>query len=847
MKNVQIINVAPSIPAPLRFLETLARNAWWSWSQEAQHLFRRIDPVVWKSSNENPLQFLREVPQATLESLSHDLGLLSQLARLEETFAECTARDPNPKHGLVAYFSLEFGLNENIRLYSGGLGILAGDHLKAASDLALPLVAVGLFYFQGYFEQRLNHEGWQQEVYPDSEIQNLPIKRARNTAGELVTVTVQLPEGELFARVWVLKVGSVPLYLLDTNESRNPPEFREITSRLYGGGHVNRLRQELLLAVGGFRALVAMELEPEVCHLNEGHAAFLSLARLEYLTKTKGLDLNTAYEVASRANVFTTHTPVAAGNETFAVDLVEAHLKALQPSTGIDPWWFIPYGRAPGDTEAPLSMTILGLRFAHFANGVSALHGDVARRMWQHVWPHQVRDELPVRHVTNGVHATTWLAPEIQALLEQYVGADWEKRVSDPAQLARVLEIPDEEIWRAHDTAHSRLLRSARASMEKQLLQRNASRAELSYARGILDPEVLTIGFARRAASYKRATLLLSDPDRLEALINHSQRPVQFIYAGKAHPADNHGKDFIRQVVEFSKRPGVRRRFFFLENYDMRIARYLVQGVDVWLNTPRRRVEASGTSGMKAAMNGVINASILDGWWCEGYKPECGFAIGHGEEYEDDEYADQVESAALYKLLEDDIAPLYYDRPGGGDPIRWIAMMKESIKMAVGFFTSRRMVGEYRDSFYTPASANYRELMASSAKTALAITAQRQRLDSLWSMVRVEGPQGDRELSQLHSGDSFHVTCPVFLGGMKPEEVAVQFCFGPADAQSRISAPAFREMKPEPGIRDGWMQYSLTVSCPGSGRFGMTTRAVPAGGQWHSVSPPYITWADSHL
>ncbi|MES2709885.1 MAG: alpha-glucan family phosphorylase [Verrucomicrobiota bacterium] len=846
MKNVQIINVAPSIPAPLRFLEILARNAWWSWSQEAQNLFRRIDPAAWKASNENPLQFLREVPQATLESLSHDLGLLSQLARLEETFVESTARDPQPKHGLVAYFSLEFGLNENMRLYSGGLGVLAGDHLKAASDLGLPLAAVGLFYFQGYFEQRLNNEGWQQEVYPDSEIQNLPMKRARNAAGEPIGVSVQLPEGELFARVWDLKVGGISLYLLDTNEARNPPEFREITSRLYGGGHVNRLRQELLLAVGGFRALVALGLEPEVCHLNEGHAAFLSLARLEYLTKTKGLDLNTAYEVASRANVFTTHTPVPAGNETFPIELVEAHLRALQPSTGIDPWYFIPYGRAPGDTTSPLSMTILGLRFAHFANGVSELHGDVARRMWQHVWPHEVRDELPVRHVTNGVHATTWLAPEILALLEQYVGADWEKRVSDPAQLARIDEIPDEEIWRAHDIGRSRLLRSARASMEKQLLQRNASRAELSYARGILDPEVLTIGFARRAASYKRATILLRDPDRLEAMINHAQRPVQFIYAGKAHPADNHGKDFIRQVVEFSKRPGIKRRFFFLENYDMRIARYLVQGVDIWLNTPRRRVEASGTSGMKAAMNGVINASILDGWWCEGYKPDCGFAIGHGEEYEDDGYADQVESAALYKLLEDDIAPLYYDRPGGGDPIRWIAMMKASIKMAVGFFTSHRMVEEYRDLFYTPASANYRQLMASSAKAALAITAQRQRLDSLWSVVKVESPVSDRELSHLHSGDSFSVSCPVFLGGMKPEEVSVQFCFGPADSQNGISRPSFHPMTPEPGSDSGWVTYSLTVPCPGSGRFGMTARAVPVGREWHSVSPPYITWAESH-
>jgi starch phosphorylase len=843
MNHVQIINVAPCIPEPLRFLETLARNAWWCWNQEAMTLFRRIDPAAWRLSGHNPLVFLRTVPQPTLQAIADDAGFQKQLAKLQRWFEESTAADPKVKHGLVAYFSLEFGLNENIRLYSGGLGILAGDHLKAASDLAVPLVGVGLFYYQGYFEQRLNNDGWQQEIYPDSEIQDLPIKRGRTPGGDLVEVSITLPEGELHARVWNLSAGSISLILLDTNVPQNPPQFREITARLYGGGHENRLRQELLLAVGGFRALIAMGLEPDVCHLNEGHAAFLSLARLEFLTKVKGLDLPTAYEVASRATVFTTHTPVAAGNETFPVDLVEKHLRALQPSTGIDPWYFINYGRAPGDTSSPLSMTILGLRFAHFANGVSALHGDVARRMWQHVWPAQVRDELPVRHVTNGVHATTWLAPEILALLQQYIGIDWQQRMSDPKMQARIDEIPEEEIWRAHELGRSRLIRSARESMEKQLTQRNASRAELSFARGVLDPEILTIGFARRAASYKRATLLLRDPDRLEALINHSSRPVQFIYAGKAHPADDSGKDFIRQVVEFSKRPGIRRRFFFLENYDMRIARYLVQGVDLWLNTPRRRVEASGTSGMKAALNGVINASILDGWWCEGYAPDCGFAIGRGEEYDDDEYADHVESAALYKLLEDDIAPLFYDRPGGGDPIAWIAMMKASIKMAAGFFTSRRMVSEYQEKFYTPASTNYHNLMADGAAGARALTTQRQRLDTLWKDVRVESPKSDREVSQLHSGDSFHVTCPVFLGSLRAGEVTVELCYGAADSQGQIPHPAFYAMTPASENTGGWIQYTLTIPCPDSGRFGMTARAVPSGTQWRSVSPPYITWA----
>ena len=846
MKHVQILNVSPCIPASISFLETLARNAWWCWNQDALVLLRRMEPALWRECGLNPLEFLRRIPQPVLEALSQDAGFLSQLQRLETHFRESTAPDPAPKHGQVAYFSLEFGLNENMRLYSGGLGILAGDHLKAASDVALPLAGVGLFYNQGYFEQRLNHEGWQQELYPDSGIQNLPMRRARTPEGALVEVSVAMPEGELFARVWDLSVGGVPLYLLDTNIAKNSEEFRDITSRLYGGGHVNRLRQELLLAVGGFRALTAMGIEPEVCHLNEGHAAFLSLARMEYLTKIKGLDQAAAYEVVSRANVFTTHTPVAAGNETFAIDLVEAHLRALLPTTGIEPWDFIPNGRAPGDVESPLSMTILGLRFSHLSNGVSELHGDVSRRMWSHVWPNHVRDELPIRHVTNGVHAPTWLAPEILSLVQQYLGTGWEKVTGDPKMLARIDEIPDEELWRAHEIGRSRLMRTTRESMERQLTQRNASRAELSRARGILDPEVLTIGFARRAASYKRATLLLRDPARLEALLLHDQRPIQIIFAGKAHPADDHGKDFIRQVVEFSRRANIGRRFCFLENYDMRIARNLVQGVDIWLNTPRRRVEASGTSGMKAAMNGVINASILDGWWCEGYHPDCGFAIGRGEEYEDDEYADQVESAALYRLLEDDITPLFYNRPGGGEPVDWVKMMKASIRMALGFFTSRRMVEEYRDKFYTPASRNYRTLMADAGKEAKALSAARVRLDQVWHGTRITPPAADRDITLLHSGDAFQVTCSVFPAGMNSDEVSVEFCMGPANSQNRIDSPVFHPMELKGPGKDGWLDYTLTVPCPGSGRFGMTARVLPADAQWRRASPGHLTWADAN-
>jgi starch phosphorylase len=534
---------------------------------------------------------------------------------------------------------------------------------------------------------------------------------------------------------------------------------------------------------------------------------------------------------------------VPAGNETFPVALVEEHVKALEPQTGVPPWRVIEWGRAPGDTTAELSMTILGLRMAHRANGVSALHGDVARGMWQHVWPDQLRDELPVRHVTNGVHAPTWLSADVLALLQQYMGADWEAGALSGETLARIDAIPDSELWRIHELSRNRLVTAAREAVARQSSARNATHAELTATKLLLDPGILTIGFARRAASYKRATLLLNDPARLEALVNHKEWPVQFIFAGKAHPADNYGKDFIRQVVEFSRRTGMKSRFLFLENYDMRIARKLVQGSDIWLNTPVRRMEASGTSGMKAAMNGVPNVSILDGWWCEGYAPECGWAIGNGEEYEDMEYGNAIESAALYRLLEDDIIPTFYSRPGGGVPHMWVAMMKASIKMALGFFTSRRMVLEYRDKFYQPASDTYQNLMAKSGAAARDLLTRKSRLDAHWGDVRVSMPHAERDLKGLHTGDSFIVSTTVFLGELKPAEAVVELCMGHAVAGNQAKGPVFTPMTLKTSLPDGSHEYTLTVPCDESGRFAFTARAVPAGNEWKASSPGYVTWA----
>ncbi len=849
MKEIQIFHVAPSIPEPIRFLETLSQNLWWCWDHDSVKLFRRIDPTGWRDSAHNAVEFLNNVPQSTLEALAEDPAFVKQLGKIKERFDKHVEAALQPKTGApepcLAYFSLEYGMHESVRIYSGGLGVLAGDHLKTAADCRIPLVGVGLFYHQGFFEQYLDDDGWQQEHYPEDPISDLPIKRALAPSGEPVSITVPLPEGELSAIVWRLDVGRVPLFLLDTNIPENRDEFRQITARLYGGDKQNRLRQEILLGIGGYRALLGLGFEPEACHLNEGHASFLSLARMEHLVNSRGLDLSTAYEVASRTNVFTTHTPVPAGNETFTIEMLRPHLKALESQTGVSVDQILKWGRAPvHDENDELSMTILGLRLAHRTNGVSELHGHVARGMWKHLWPHHADDEVPIRHVTNGVHVPTWLSSENDALFDRYLGEDWEQNYASPETLEKIKEIPNEEIWHAHEVARSRLIRFARDRMEQQFAMRSATAATLRDVRNVLDQDVLTIGFARRAAQYKRGNLLLSDPERLEKLITDSDRPIQLVFAGKAHPHDDGGKAIIQQIVRAAKNAEHRRRIVFLENYDMRLARFMIQGVDVWLNTPRRNQEASGTSGMKAALNGVLHASILDGWWCEGYANNCGWAIGLGDEFEDPDYQDRLEARTLYNILEDEIIPTFYDRARGGDPTKWVGMMKASMMMALGEFSSRRMVEEYAEDFYKPAVEEYRGLMADQASLARNHVRARRRLEKAWPKVKVGQPCVDRDVASLHVGDIFGVRSSVFLGDLTPDEVDAEICYGPVGARNHIRESRFANMRPVGDPKDGWQPYSCELNCNHTGRQGFTTRVVPRGSNWKNVMPGLITWAD---
>jgi starch phosphorylase len=849
MSHIQTFQVFPAVPEPLSFLQILARNLWWCWRLDAIELFRRINPRLWEESGRNPIVFSTLIPQKQLEKLSKDKSFLAHQQRVKERFvAEILtpvdhSETPYGQNGTIAYFSMEYGIHESVPISAGGLGILAGDHLKAASDFALPLIGVGILYSKGYFHQFLDPDGWQQEEYPETDIYHLPLKRAKDRSGKDVTVSVEGPSGEIRAAVWKIMVGRVPLYLLDTNLPENPSHIRDITSRLYAGDTKIRLAQEVLLGIGGMRCLEAMGIYPLVCHLNEGHCAFATLERLSQTMSKYSVDLKTAEEIVSRTTILTTHTPVAAGHDEFPVDSVKPYLGSLADRLGVSVDEVISWGQAvKSGSDAPLCMFVLGLRMAQYKNGVSELHGKVARRMWSHVWEGIPEDEIPITHVTNGIHIPSWISIENVMLFERYLGPEWHLHMSSPEITHRIDDIYDEELWRAHEMSRSRLIRTSRALMVKQYSRRNAPRSMMRDAESVLDQDILTIVFARRFATYKRAYLLLRDPERLEAMITSEDQPVQFIFAGKAHPRDNEGKDLIKRIIEFARRTKVRPRIAFLEDYDINIARHLVQGADVWLNTPRRPFEACGTSGMKAAANGGLNVSILDGWWCEGYTEETGWRIGNGEEFTDPAYQDSVESQALYNVLENEVIPCFYDRKNGDIPVRWLKMMKASMGMAMQHFCTHVMISKYEALFYAPAARRLEFLTSDSAKEAVVFSKQYKRLDTLWSNINIETPVRETE-GPYRVGDNFTVTAVVNLGELRPDEVNIELYYGPLKTVDMISESHYDEMTVKEDQGNGAYLYTCNITCAASGRYGFTVRAVPRGDDRIKFAPGRITWA----
>jgi starch phosphorylase len=692
----------------------LAKNLWWSWHPEVVSLFREIDPIKWRKVDHNPIILLSEMTPEQLAERAAEMVLYTRInqahRRLKEYLTNTRMTWGARETGVlgsrpVAYFSAEFGLHESVPIYSGGLGVLSGDHIKSASGLGVPLVAIGLFYDQGYFKQQLDGSGYQQEEYQDTRVENLPMDPALGADGRQITVTIDTRNGALIAKVWVMHVGRVELYLLDCDVEGNSPQDRELTSRLYGGDVRTRIRQELVLGVGGVKALRALGIMPGVYHLNEGHSAFAPLEAVRERMADDGLTFDEALREIAHRTVFTTHTPVPAGHDRFDAGLIEEHLGPLRDKLGISQAQLMGLGRVePQNEHEPFCMTVIGLKLSRRANAVSSLHGHVSRRMWAHLWPWRVEEEIPIGHITNGVHIPTWLAYPMHLLYDRALRSEWNTWLGDSKAWQNLYDVDLGELWETHSDLKNRLLDFVRRRAGRQRRRRNESDESIEAARTMFDHNALTIGFARRFATYKRADLFFRILDELAELAHDPHRPVQFIFSGKAHPADEPGKQLIKKVENLRHDRRFAGKIVFIEDYDINVARHLVQGVDVWLNTPRRPKEASGTSGMKAVLNGGLNLSILDGWWAEAYNGKNGFAIGDGRQHIDDEKTDARDAQNLLHVLRDEVIPLFYERDADGLPRRWIEMMVESIATLAPRFSAHRMVQDYVTKCYLTAA-----------------------------------------------------------------------------------------------------------------------------------------------
>ncbi len=855
VKPIATVQVVPNLPEPLRRLRELAYNLRWSWDHDTINLFRRLDRDLWESTGHNPVWMLGLIEQSRLEALCDDLAFMAQFHRvcrdfdayMNDTDTWYSQHHEPASKPFIAYFSMEFGLTECLQNYSGGLGVLSGDHLKSASDLGIPLVGMGLLYQEGYFRQYLNADGYQQESYPINDYANLPVTLQLDANGHPLMIDVPMPGRKLFAQIWKVQVGRVTLYLLDTNISQNTlEEDRNLTDRLYGGDRRTRIRQEILMGIGGIRTLEALDLRPKICHMNEGHSAFLALERARQFMNENDVTFWQAKEITASANIFTTHTPVPAGLERFGFDLIDEHFTDYFRELGLNRNEFIDLGREHmGDYEL-FSMPVLAIKMSAKTNGVAELHGVVSRHLWQWMYPGVPEHEIPVTSVTNGIHVETWISNEMGELLDRYLNPRWRNEEWDAEVWQDIDTIPDTELWRTHERRRERLIAFTRGRLRTQLQRRGAPQHEVEQADEVLDPDALTIGFARRFATYKRATLILRDIERLKAMVNNAERPVQFIFAGKAHPHDTGGKELIRQIINTARTPDFRHRMVFLEDYDMQVARYLVQGVDVWMNTPRRPKEASGTSGMKVIYNGGLNFSILDGWWAEGYKPSVGWAIGNGEEYPEYEWDHQdfVESEALYNILENDIIPLYYDRSRDNLPREWVGRVKNAMRELAPFFCTDRMVQEYTDLMYVPCYRLASSLTTPTPEKGLAYAAWRSKIGEAWrnvSVQKVEVPE-----SQLKVGADLTVKATVHLGQLTPNDVQVQLFYGQLTTRGDIGAggEAITMALVGTGGDDGSFQFETQIRYDTSGERGLSVRVLPKNDSLPTpFQPGMIRWA----
>ena len=827
------ITVNPQLPKSINKLSEIANNLWWAWNTDFLKLFKEIDSDLWETIGKNPVKFLKQVSQEKLEKVAVDSEFLKKYEKIVNNFENYISskntwfskKYPNSKNDLIAYFSAEYGLDEILPIYSGGLGILSGDHLKSASDLGIPLVGIGLLYKNGYFHQVINWEGKQESTYTDIDLNNLPIIPVKDENGEPLIINSRIQRKRLYLKVWQINVGRIKLYLLDSDiEQNEDADFREITKRLYGGDQEMRIRQEIVLGMGGTNLLKTLGLKPTVYHMNEGHSAFMLLELIRDIVEEKKVSFDIARDIVTAKTVFTTHTPVPAGNDIFPIELVEKYFKNFWTRMGIGREEFLKLGMAPCEELAPgFNMGILALKIAGKKNGVSKLHGAVSRELFNEVWPEISANESPITHVTNGIHTCSWLAPKIKELYNEYLAPYWQDNIHLNSTWERIDNIPDAKLWEVHFDRKQKLIKLVKENMINRLRRNGMQYDEIMEIVSGLNPNALTIGFARRFATYKRATLIFRDLERITEILNNKDMPVQIIFAGKAHPRDVEGQNLIKYIHEISMKPQFKGKIFLLEDYDISVARYLVSGVDVWLNNPRRPMEASGTSGQKASVNGVLNFSVLDGWWVEGYNEENGWTIGRNKEYDSYELQDNEDCQDIYNTLENKIIPTYYEKKQEEKySKKWLRLMKNSIKTTGGMYSTARMLVDYTEKLYMPLMELSHRYYGD-IESVIRFNSWKENIENCFNEIKISQISNLNNVT-IDAGDNIDVACKVELPNISPENISVQVYSGKIQDNGtlgEINVVEMEEDKKEPGV------YRAKLKLTTGGDYGYTFRIMP--------------------
>ena len=830
------ITVNPQLPKRIGRITEIANNLWWSWNTEFLRLFKIIDIDLWERCNKNPVKFLKLVDQEKLENASKDVTFVKEYDKIVDNFDAYmnskntwfNSKYPANRNDLIAYFSAEYGLDQTIAIYSGGLGILSGDHLKSASDLGIPLVAVGLLYKNGYFNQIIDRYGMQRPEYRDLDLYDLPINPVKDLDGNDLMLYIKFPKRRIYLKVWEINVGRIKLYLMDSDIDINNDEDRNTTARLYGGDQEMRIRQEIILGMGGVSLLRRLGLTPTVYHMNEGHSAFLNLELIKNTIKEKQVSFDVARDIASSKTVFTTHTPVPAGNDIFPLDLVEKYFKDFWPRLGLTREEFLKLGMKPCEgLENGFNMGIFALKIAGKKNGVSKLHGEVSRELFADVWPHIAPSESPITYVTNGIHTCTWLAPKMKELYNKYLMPYWQDNIHEDNVWEKIKTIPDEKMWKVHMERKAKLLALVKENVTKRLRREGVSYEEIIEATSKLNPEALTIGFARRFATYKRATLIFKDLERITQILNDADRPVQLIFAGKAHPADREGADLIKYIHEISMKPQFKGKIFILENYNIEISRYMVSGVDVWLNNPRRPMEASGTSGQKASVNGVVNFSVLDGWWAEGYNQKNGWSIGTNKEYSSYEEQDIADSESIYYTLENKIIPIYYDKDKNGISKTWMEYMKNSIISTGGRYSTARMLVDYTNKLYIPL-CNLTKKYYNDLNNVTEYNTWKDSMYSNWKDIQIEQVESNVDNITVDAGAEIDVRCAVTLPNIDPNSIRVEAYYGKILENGTVQDVQIIPMRMEGKEEENRKFYYVSqIKLTTGGNYGYSFRVMP--------------------